>query len=365
MRRSACRALPCGTRRWHRVWGWPSCAAGRCSRRCTTATGCSCTTGRSRGAGQPRRRTPAGAGCRRQARDHATAGRRRLVGRAGQPGRGRRLLAGRRDPRRATCSPWSRGPGRGRAASDAGRRCASRGSIATMSATQPSGRRSPATPSSSCTAAARWRSSRPSPSRARRPVAGLHPRRGAGVRGDRRGSRPGRRLHLGLQHRRRGDRRHRRARPRRHRPGRRDAGDGGQGGAVQAVRRRRRRARSAWTPRTPTRSSRPSRGWPRASAASTSRTSRRRAASRSSSGSRSGCRSRSSTTTSTARRWSCWPPSRTRCASPAASAPETRVVISGAGAAGVAVARILLAAGVSDLGGHRPSRACCTRAATT
>ena len=44
-------------------------------------------------------------------------------------------------------------------------------------------------------------------------------------------------------------------RPRRHRTAGGDAGDGGQGDAVQGVRRRRRVSRSAWTPRTPMRSS--------------------------------------------------------------------------------------------------------------
>ena len=80
------------------------------------------------------------------------------------------------------------------------------------------------------------------PHRPRRPLDGLHAGRGAGVRGDRRGPGPGRRLHLGLEHRRGRHRRHRGPRARRHRPGRRDARDGGQGRAVQAVRRRRRRA---------------------------------------------------------------------------------------------------------------------------
>ena len=164
-------------------------------------------------------------------------------------------------------------------------------------------RPSPATPSSTCTAAARWRSPRPSPLDGRDDLSMAYtPGRGAGVRGDRRRPGAGRRLHLGLQHRRGRHRRHRGARARRHRPGGRDAGDGGQGGAVQAVRRRRRRADLPGHHRTPTRSSRPSPGSRRASAASTSRTSPRRAASRSSSGSRSCSTSRSSTTTSTARR---------------------------------------------------------------
>ena len=72
-------------------------------------------------------------------------------------------------------------------------------------------------------------------------------------------------------------------------------------------------SRSASTPPTSRRSSRPSSGWRRRSAASTSRTSRRRAASRSRTGSRSGSTSRSSTTTSTAPRWWRWPRSPTRC----------------------------------------------------
>ena len=185
--------------------------------------------------------------------------------------------------------------------------------------------------------------------RPRRPVAGLHPGRGPGLRGDRR--RPGAdpALHLGAQHGRGRHRRHGRARPRRHRPGRRDAGDGGQGGAVQAVRRRRRRpdlpghhrrrgdhrdrrpagaelrrdqprghlgapllrdrgaaqgaARHPGLPRRPARHGRRGAG----------RADERAAADR--------------------------PRPRAR----------TRVVISGAGAAGVAVARILLEAGVTDL----------------
>ena len=160
--------------------------------------------------------------------------------------------------------------------------------------------------------------------RPRRPLAGLHPGRGPGVRGDRRRPRADPALHLGAQHRRRRHRRHRRARPRRHRPGRRDAGDGGQGRAVQAVRRRRRRADlpGHHRRRGDRRDRRPAGA--RASAASTSRTSPRRAASRSSSGSRSGWTSRSSTTTSTAPPWSPWPRWRTRCASPAATADDPR-----------------------------------------
>ena len=58
------------------------------------------------------------------------------------------------------------------------------------------------------------------------------------------------------QHRRRGHRRLGGAGAGQHRADRRAAGDGGQGGAVQAVRRRSTPGRCAWTPRTPRRSSR-------------------------------------------------------------------------------------------------------------
>ena len=116
----------------------------------------------------------------------------------------------------------------------------------------------------------------------RRPVPRLHPGRRPGLPGDRREPRRRPPADHQAQHRRRRHRRLGRARPRQHRPGRRAAGDGGQGRAVQAVRRRRRLAGRASTPRTPTRSSGSSRRSPRSTAASTSRTSPRRAASRSS-----------------------------------------------------------------------------------
>ena len=90
------------------------------------------------------------------------------------------------------------------------------------------------------------------------------------------------------------------------------AGDGGQGPAVQGVRRGRRLPDLPGRPRTRTRSWRRWHGWRRCSAASTSRTSPRRAASRSRSGSRTCSTSRSSTTTSTAPPWWFWP----RCATP-------------------------------------------------
>ena len=54
----------------------------------------------------------------------------------------------------------------------------------------------------------------------------------------------------------------------------------------------------------------------------------------------------------------------TRCASPASRLSDIRVVISGAGAAGVACARILLQAGVGDLASST-ARVCCTRIAPT
>ena len=117
--------------------------------------------------------------------------------------------------------------------------------------------------------------------------------------------------------------------------------------------------RSASTAPTSTRSSKPSFGSRRASAASTSRTSPRRAASRSSAGCRSGSTSRSSTTTSTARRSSCSRRCATPWPSPARQIESARVVVSGAGAAGVAITEILQRAGVArhrrrrQPGGHR------------
>ena len=67
------------------------------------------------------------------------------------------------------------------------------------------------------------------------------------------------------------------------------------------------------------------------------------------SGCASGSTSRSSTTTSTAPRSSCWPRCATPPGSPAASSAQLRVVVSGAGAAGVACTRMLLAAGIGDI----------------
>ena len=147
---------------------------------------------------------------------------------------------------------------------------------------------------------------------ARRPLDGLHARRGPRLPGDPRRPRQGLPVHDQAQHGGGRLRRHRGPRPRRHRPPRGDAGDGGQGDAVQGVRRRRRlpdlpghhgRRRDR---RRRSRRSRP------ASAASTSRTSRRRGASRSSRGCRPSSTSPSSTTTSTAPPSWCWPRCSTR-----------------------------------------------------
>ena len=121
---------------------------------------------------------------------------------------------------------------------------------------------------------------------ARRPLDGLHARRGPRLHGDPRGSRQGLPVHDQAQHGRRRLRRDGGARARRHRPAGGDAGDGGQGDAVQGVRRRRR------VPDLPGHAATRTRSWPSsrrsrpASAASTSRTSRPRAASRS----RTGCK---------------------------------------------------------------------------
>ena len=89
--------------------------------------------------------------------------------------------------------------------------------------------------------------------------------------------------------------------------GRRHARDGGQGDAVQGIRRRRRLPDLPRLRRTPRRSSGRSPRSRRLSAASTWRTSRRRAASRSRTASRRCSTSRSSTTTSTAPRSWCSP----------------------------------------------------------
>ena len=104
------------------------------------------------------------------------------------------------------------------------------------------------------------------------------------------------------QHRRSGHRRQRRPGARQHRPGCRAAGDGGQSRAVQAVRRHRRLADLPGQPghRRDRAGRRDDRA--RGSAASTSRTSRPRAASRSRRGCGPASTSRSSTTTSTVRR---------------------------------------------------------------
>ena len=140
---------------------------------------------------------------------------------------------------------------------------------------------------------------------ARRPLDGLYAGRGAHLPRDR--GRPRERLEPDDQAelRRRRHRRDRRPRARRHRARGGASGDGGQGGAVQGVRRDRRASRSVSTPPTRTRSSPPSRRSRPCSAASTSRTSPRRAASRSSGGCGRRSTSRSSTTTSTGRRSSC------------------------------------------------------------
>ena len=115
----------------------------------------------------------------------------------------------------------------------------------------------------------------------RRPEHGLHAGRRARLHRDPRGPRQGLPVHDQAQHGRRRLRRQRRARAGRHRPRGRDARDGGQGRPVQGVRRRRR------LPDLPVHQGpgrdRPDRAStsPPASAASTSRTSARRAASRS------------------------------------------------------------------------------------
>ena len=143
--------------------------------------------------------------------------------------------------------------------------------------------------------------------RPRGSVARLHPRRRAGVAGDRRRARTRVVAHRPLERRRRAVQRHRRARSRRHRPRGGDGRHGGQGGAVQAVR---------WRRRLPGVRERPHRrrdGGDRhgdrsdVRRASTSRTSRRPSASRSSGVSRRRSTSPCSTTTSTAPRSSRWP----------------------------------------------------------
>ena len=88
---------------------------------------------------------------------------------------------------------------------------------------------------------------------------------------------------------------------------------------------------------------------PRSTAASTSRTSPPRAASRSSAGCATSSTSRSSTTTSTApRSWSS-PPSPTRSRSSGKQLEDVRVVVSGVGAAGHAIITLLHAQGVGHI----------------
>ena len=111
----------------------------------------------------------------------------------------------------------------------------------------------------------------------------------------------------------------------------RPAGDGGQGRAVQRVRRAERRPDRAVDDR-PGRDRRDRRAASRRpSAASTSRTSPRRAVSRSRLGCATGSTSRCSTTTSTARRSSCSPRCATRRAVTGRTLGDLRVVVSGAG----------------------------------
>ena len=109
------------------------------------------------------------------------------------------------------------------------------------------------------------------------------------------------------------------------------------------------RCRSCCRPTTSTRSSRRSPRSRRPSAASTSRTSAPRAASRSRRGCASGSTSRSCTTTSTGRRSSSWPRCATRPRWSAGELSDLRVVVAGAGAAGVACTKILLEAGIGDI----------------
>ena len=144
-------------------------------------------------------------------------------------------------------------------------------------------------------------------------------------------------------------RRHRGARPGRHRPRGGAAGDGRQGDALQGVRRRRRLADlpghqgRGQDRRDGQATSR------RASAASTWRTSRPRAASRSRSGCARSSTSPSSTTTSTARPWWCWRRCSTRCGSSKKPLRSLRVVVTGVGAAGTATIKILQSSGVRDI----------------
>ena len=108
-------------------------------------------------------------------------------------------------------------------------------------------------------------------------------------------------------------------------------------------------SRSASTPLMSRRSSRRSSGWRRPSVASTWRTSRHSAASRSRTGSRSGSTSRSSTTTGTAHAVVALAALTNALTLTGRDAGSTRVVISGAGAAGGRSGPDLLEAGVKDL----------------
>ncbi len=157
------------------------------------------------------------------------------------------------------------------------------------------------------------------------------------------------RLHLEVAHGRRRHRRHRGARPRRHRAGGRAAGHGGQGAAVQALRRHRRRADLPRRHR-PRRAGRDHRAARAGLRRHQPRGHQRAALLRGRAPAcRTGSTSPSSTTTSTARRSSCSPRCATPPSSPAARSADLRVVVSGAGAAGIAVSKMILEAGIGDL----------------
>ena len=210
---------------------------------------------------------------------------------------------------------------------------------------------SPTAPSC-CTSAARSRSRRRR--RSRRATTSRWPTRPASRASRRRSPTiPSKVWNLTIkqQHRRRRHRRHGGARARRHRPRGRAAGDGGQGGAVQGVRRHRRLPdlpRHDGHRRDRRAGDRRSR---RCSAASTSRTSRRRAASRS----RGGC--------ATTLDIPVFHDDQHGTAIVILAAlinalrvvgkrlEDVRVVVTGVGAAGVAVTKTLLAAGVRDIVG--------------
>ena len=145
--------------------------------------------------------------------------------------------------------------------------------------------------------------------------------------------------------------------PRRHRPGGRDAGDGGQGDALQGVRRRRRLPDlpGHQGPRRDRRDgeahrARLRRHQPRGHLA-------RRAASRSRSASRPSSTSPSSTTTSTAPRSSSLAALLNACKLTGRELADLRVLVIGLGAAGVAVTKILMKAGVRNIVGCRLARA--------